>query len=54
VLFLPGEVFLPGPAAAEGSPFIRAAYSTASEEQIDEALARLKRLLISEKEEAQK
>eukprot|EP00937_MAST-01D_sp_MAST-1D-sp2_P006379 g6379.t1 len=42
VLFVPGGVFMPN---AEPSPCVRASYSTASKEDVDEAMARLSRLL---------
>ena len=43
VLLVPGSVFLPCLDAKSG--FVRAAYSTASPEDMDEAMARLARLL---------
>ena len=43
VLFVPGGVFMPN---GEPSPYVRASFSTATPEQIDEALARLRKLLL--------
>lgn len=42
VLFVPGSAFMPD---GSKSSYVRAAYSTASPEQIDEALSRLATLL---------
>lgn len=42
VLLVPGQSFMP---CGSASPYVRAAYSTASPEQIDEALRRLAALL---------
>eukprot|EP00040_Diaphanoeca_grandis_P013026 m.65911 g.65911 ORF g.65911 m.65911 type:complete len:78 (+) comp23618_c0_seq1:43-276(+) len=42
VLLIPGNAFS---STQEPSPYVRAAYSTASAEDMDEALARLARLL---------
>jgi len=44
VLFVPGSAFLPG-GGKTPSPFVRAAFSTASDEDIDEALRRLAGML---------
>ena len=45
VLFVPGKVFMPN---GEDSPYVRAAYSTASFEDIEEALKRLRALMDEE------
>jgi DNA-binding transcriptional MocR family regulator len=49
VLFVPGQVFLPDGGDAGPSPFVRAAYSTSTPEQIDEALSRFRQLLLDAK-----
>jgi len=45
VLFVPGKVFMPN---GEDSPYVRAAYSTATFDDIDEALKRLRGLMDQE------
>jgi kynurenine/2-aminoadipate aminotransferase len=45
ILLVPGESFLPEP---EPSPYVRASFSTASDSDIDTAMARLATLLRSE------
>jgi kynurenine/2-aminoadipate aminotransferase len=48
VLFVPGQVFLPD---NQKTPYVRAAYSTATPEEMDIAISRLAELL--REEEAQ-
>ena len=48
VLFVPGRSFSPN---NEPSPYVRASYSTATFEQMEEAMKRLANLLKKEKEQ---